>query len=94
MIKRSETVFNIFFHHFVYKLFLQIFFLHIKMSKDSSARYRNLSEGEKNKKQEYDRERYKNLSENENKNYLSIQNHIIKWEQIKHCYKQRLSDMF
>ena len=79
--------------------YLVIFFIYIKMSKDSSARYYpknkekiqkksdekywSLSEKEKNKKWEYDGEQYKNLSKNKNKGYLSIEKDIMKWNAKK-----------
>ena len=87
--------------------YLVIFFIYIKMSKDSSARYYpknkekiqkksrekywSLSEKEKNKKWEYDGEQYKNLSKNKNKGYLSIEKYIMKCKKIRTCYKQRLT---
>ena len=58
---KSQILKSIFFHKLFYELFYR-FFCHIYKSVE---RYQNLSEKEKEKKQQYGRERHKNLSENE-----------------------------
>ena len=54
--------------------------------KKSRGRYQNISDKEKNKKREYDRERYKNLLEDEKQNlfeYRIIEIQMNKWKVFK-----------
>ena len=79
--------------------YLVIFFIYIKMSKDSSARYYpknkekiqkrsrekywSLSEKEKNKKWQYDGQQYKNLSENEKQRLLEYRKRYYEMQKNK-----------
>ena len=49
-----------------------------KSFKTTSEKYRDISEGEQKKKQQYDRERYKNLLEDEKQKLVSYRKNIIK----------------